>query len=106
MTETREPAMKYFPKNKQDALQIKNPRMRVIKRDQPIGPGVYKPNLEFVEPVNPGWSFAKSKNINFYDTYKSRKAFVPGVGKYKDVEKCYDQLSRPTTMKSVRQTRQ
>ena len=82
--------MKYHPKNKQDALQIKNPRMKLIKRDQPIGPGVYKMNKEFVEPVNPSWSFSKCKNINFYETYKNRKAFVPGVGKYKDVEKCYD----------------
>ena len=61
---------------------------------------------DFILTKNPGYSFSKAKNINFYATYKERKAFVPGVGKYKDLDRGIEVLSRPASKKSVLKTRQ
>jgi hypothetical protein len=43
------------------------------------------------------FSWSKGKYKNYVDDVVKAKTFIPGVGKYKELDKGYGQLSRPPT---------
>lgn len=49
------------------------------------------------ESRNPQYSFSKTPVSNYVDQYSKKKAFVPGVGKYKEIDRGYAALGRPVS---------
>ena len=49
------------------------------------------------------FAFTKSKFTNYVDIHVKSKSYIPGIGKYKDIEKGLDYLSKPPT--SLRKNR-
>jgi hypothetical protein len=43
------------------------------------------------------FAFSKQKMNNYVDQVVKAKNFVPGIGKYKEIEKGINKLSRPPT---------
>ena len=98
--------MLYYPRTKGDASEVENPRMKRLKRDNPHGPGMYQESHSLTERRNPSFSFTKTPVSNYVDQYSKAKAFVPGVGKYKDLDRCFKALGRPVTAGSSLRRRQ
>lgn len=92
--------MLYYPRTKSESGSVKNPRMAKLKRTVSLGPGTHNPNMTVIERKNPGYSFSKTVNKNYVDIYRKMKSFVPGVGKYKEIDKGIAALGRPVTMGS------
>lgn len=86
------PRFHYFPRTKPDGG---GPGLKGIKQDQNVAPGYYKVNHRLTETTVKSNKFTSTPNRNYIDRYVKSREFVPGVGKYKDVEKGLSLQTRP-----------
>ena len=84
--------MLYYPRTKPEGG---GPGLKGIKKDSDIAPGFYKVKRSLVERSTHAFKFFNHKNKNCFDEYIRKKEFVPGVGKYKDIERGLRLQSRP-----------
>ena len=82
----------FYPRTKIDGG---GPGLKGIKREQGLGPSDYKIERNLVEKKSTDFKFQKTVNKNFFAQYISSKAYVPGMGKYKDIERGLALQTRP-----------
>lgn len=87
------PVARYYKPKKEESFSIKP------KKTKDPAPGSYNVEESFVKTQWPKnqYLFNKEKMNNFLDMVAKKKAFVPGIGKYKEVDRAYKILSRPCT---------
>lgn len=83
----------FFPRDRKDVHGIAE-RFR-LKKSKEVGPGQYKVNKRLTEKKTVDFTFSKGANKNYIEQYVRSKKPLPGVGKYKSPERCFDFLSRP-----------
>lgn len=84
--------MLYYPRTKKDGG---GPGLKGIKKDSDISPCYYKIDRKLTEKSKRQFEFSKSKNVNFFETYVRNHAYMPGVGKYKEIDKGLNLQTRP-----------
>ena len=91
------PAARYYGERKKSALSAKID-IRVKKTKDPA-PGSYNVEDCFRKTQwrTNAHSISKGKIKNYVDQEVKNKAFMPAVGRYKDLEKGYNALSKPPT---------
>ena len=52
-----------------------------------MGPGFYTPNETLTRRSSHLFKFEGNKNVNCFAKYIKSKEFVPGVGRYKELDK-------------------
>jgi len=82
----------YYPRTKPEGG---GPGLKGIKRDTDMSPCYYKVNRKLTERSQRQFEFSKSRNQNYIERYVRSHTFVPGVGKYKDVDKGLKLQTRP-----------
>ena len=87
--------MLYYPRTKPEGG---GPGLKGIKPDTDISPCFYRVNRKLTERSSTAHTWAKSKNKNFVEQYIKSHASVPGIGKYKDVEKGLKMQTRPQSV--------
>ena len=77
------------------------------KKEKEIrGPGTYQIKYHLTENRETGnCQFSKTPNKNFIERYTKSKAFCPGIGRYKDIDKGFAISSRPLSSSSTSRRR-
>mmetsp|Transcript_634 Transcript_634/g.1012 ORF Transcript_634/g.1012 Transcript_634/m.1012 type:complete len:95 (-) Transcript_634:318-602(-) len=87
--------MLYYPRTKPDGG---GPGLKSIKKSSDMAPGYYKVKRTLTERKSHHFKFANKKNQNCFEQYIKSKEFVPGVGKYKEIDKGIALQSRPNSV--------
>jgi len=87
--------MLYYPRTKPEGG---GPGLKAIKKDSDVAPGFYKVKRGLVERSTHQFKFFNSKNKNCFESYIKAKETVPGVGKYKDIDRGLALQSRPNSV--------
>ena len=92
LTQPRAPAKLYYPRSKEAGG---GPGLKGIKNDQLGGPSYYKVNRALTE--NKTWTqkFDKTPVKTHVDLHIKMKEFIPGVGRYTDIDSGLKLQSRP-----------
>ena len=82
----------YFPRSKPLGG---GPGLHGIKKDQNVAPGYYQVSHRLTERSSRMNKFSGATNKNYIANYVKSRDYVPGVGKYKDIEKGLKLQTRP-----------
>lgn len=96
------------PKSKHAIIAgVSRENFKKVKPEAPTTPGVGfykdadKPNVAAWDPKRPNYSFTKTKKPSIIAHYAKTKSSIPGVGKYTNADKQWNNLARhPSTVKS------
>ena len=92
VTEPRAPAKLYYPRSKEAGG---GPGLKGIKNDQLGGPGYYKVKRDLIENKTRSQKFDKTPVKTHVDHHIKIKEFIPGVGRYTDIDSGLKLQSRP-----------